>query len=589
MAYLKLKIINSQTGLLVKQMYFEFTKLYQTSFDGKTYVKDPVLEDKIVKNGILEELRPVKAKDGSISYKKAKTKFEMSKMRNVESNPYIEKVKVPAITQTSVRYSEKPKMIFLVTPPHLMKYAKLILILIKQLVDLNFDQSYMTKSSQKPLYKTRFMLDELGNLQSEGHGIDGFETMLSIGLGQEQQFTLILQTLQQLRDVYGESVDKIVQGNTSNIVFLKSTDDSMIETLSKMSGTTHKTFIDSKTITRDISKIAMKNEGKASYNMSTQEVPVVSYNDMAFIPERNSIIFRAGDSPIWNRNETILPMSWRLFANDIKHAGHDYTLQTLPTLSSAKDFDVRKNQPDFQKMLDKRIEQAMAAKQAMEIYQKVHGYSDYEITQLDPDDYADDIMEIITVILKEKENMSDTDLYEEKHDSENSEVDLSELEDNKEQERATKEAAMRQMDSEAKRYADGQLSKSNLVSIDGKINRSLELEIIKAYLEVKSDFWTDKKFMYNEKDESLSSATGVKFIIKKDINLDLKTLNDASKDANLQTYNDNEEDIDNKDLHGFGNYELTDDFYKYLVSLNSWTDIASGKFERVLSEIIANS
>jgi hypothetical protein len=35
------------------------------------------------------------------------------------------------------------------------------------------------------------------NLQSEGHGIDGFQTMLSIGLGQDQQFTLILQTLQQ--------------------------------------------------------------------------------------------------------------------------------------------------------------------------------------------------------------------------------------------------------------------------------------------------------------------------------------------------------------------------------------------------------
>lgn len=65
----------------------------------------------------------------------------------------------------------------------MMKYAKLILILIKQLVDLNFDKSYMTKSNQKPLYKTRFMLDELGNLQSEGHGISGFATMLSIGLG----------------------------------------------------------------------------------------------------------------------------------------------------------------------------------------------------------------------------------------------------------------------------------------------------------------------------------------------------------------------------------------------------------------------
>lgn len=69
------------------------------------------------------------------------------------------------------------------------------------------------RCSQKPLYKTRYMLDELGNLQSEGHGIDGFQTMLSIGLGQDQQFTLILQTLQQLRDVYGDSVDKIIQGN----------------------------------------------------------------------------------------------------------------------------------------------------------------------------------------------------------------------------------------------------------------------------------------------------------------------------------------------------------------------------------------
>lgn len=36
---------------------------------------------------------------------------------------------------------------------------------------------------------------------------------------QEQQFTLILQTLQQLRDVYGESVDKIVQGRYSYTMY----------------------------------------------------------------------------------------------------------------------------------------------------------------------------------------------------------------------------------------------------------------------------------------------------------------------------------------------------------------------------------
>lgn len=41
------------------------------------------------------------------------------------------------------------------------KYAKLILILLTQLVNLNFDKSYLTKTSQKPLYKTRFMLDDV--------------------------------------------------------------------------------------------------------------------------------------------------------------------------------------------------------------------------------------------------------------------------------------------------------------------------------------------------------------------------------------------------------------------------------------------
>jgi len=71
----------------------------------------------------------------------------------------------------------------------------------------------MTRSNQKPDYKTYFMLDELGNLQSEGHGINGLETMLSIGLGQDQRFTLILQTLQQLRMCYGENSDKVIQGN----------------------------------------------------------------------------------------------------------------------------------------------------------------------------------------------------------------------------------------------------------------------------------------------------------------------------------------------------------------------------------------
>lgn len=203
-AYIRLRLFNPSTNVFVKDYYFEFHKGYQTSLDGRTYVKDPVLGTKIVKNGVIYEL--VKNSDGKFVPGETKFKRKLLKLREhgfEETNYDPVEEKIPAIIQTYVKYTEKPKMVFLVTPPHLMKYAKLILILVKQLVDLNFDQSYMTKKNQKPLYKTRYMLDELGNLQSEGHGISGFQTMLSIGLGQDQQFTLILQTLQQLKDVYG--------------------------------------------------------------------------------------------------------------------------------------------------------------------------------------------------------------------------------------------------------------------------------------------------------------------------------------------------------------------------------------------------
>ncbi len=149
-AYVKLEIVNPQTGMLIRRFYFQFRKSYQTSLDGRRYVNDPVLGEKIVKNGILVELRPVKDKAGNITYRKGKTTFDQEKIVDVIGDTERGIVKTNAIIRTLARYVEKPKMVFLVTPPHLMKYAKLILILIKQLVDLNFDQSYMTKSNQKP-------------------------------------------------------------------------------------------------------------------------------------------------------------------------------------------------------------------------------------------------------------------------------------------------------------------------------------------------------------------------------------------------------------------------------------------------------
>lgn len=154
-AYVRLRLFNAQSGVLVHEYYFEFHKDYQKSLDGRTYAKDPLLGTKIAKNGSIRELRPVKKPDDSVVYEPGVTTFARQKLepvqdasKDVKYNKVMEQT--PAIIQNYVRYAEKPKMTFLVTPPHLMKYAKLILILIKQMFDLNVGQSYMAKETQKP-------------------------------------------------------------------------------------------------------------------------------------------------------------------------------------------------------------------------------------------------------------------------------------------------------------------------------------------------------------------------------------------------------------------------------------------------------
>lgn len=185
-SYIKLQIKNPKTDLLVKTFYFELELTFKTDLSGRRYVKDPVLNKKIMRDGVLRELRFNKKKN-KFEYRDTAVKRRYYDLLDEDRKQQI--VEIPAFSQKTVKYTERPKAIFFITPPHLMSYAKLILILIKQMVDVNFESSYLTKENQKPLYKTRYMLDEVGNLQSEGNGIPALQTMLSIGLGQDQQFS----------------------------------------------------------------------------------------------------------------------------------------------------------------------------------------------------------------------------------------------------------------------------------------------------------------------------------------------------------------------------------------------------------------
>ena len=391
--------------------------------------------------------------------------------------------------------------------------------------------------------------------------------------------------------------------NTSNIVFLKSTDDAMLETLQKMSGITHKSFTDSKTITRDAQKIMMKNEGKASYTMTTKEMPVISFNDMAFISERNSIVFRAGDSPVWNRNETILPMSWRLFKNTITQPGKDYSLQTIPTLSSALDFDIKQNQPDFIKMLDKRIAQAVKAKDAEELYKNAYKYTDAEYARLDIDAKSDEIMDLIVAMLNDSlgkmtemindddDEFGDDDVvniddwdddmlrpqYVDDVDSiENyGSINSDDIEENED---VQAEAARRQAERselDRKVYAGGFISKSMLVNLNGTVKHSFDKDFSEIFANNMGVMLSDSAY-FKDVNGDLYGLNGSPYIVKTNNQAVLDAINKAAQDDETRTYSDG--DISEADLNEFNTYTITDAFYQFLVSMDAWT-FAGGRFD----------
>lgn len=376
--------------------------------------------------------------------------------------------------------------------------------------------------------------------------------------------------------------------NTSNIVFLKSTDDSMIETLSKMSGTRHQTYTNSKQITRDVEKLWMRNAGAVSYTMQTSEEPVISYNDMAFISERNSIVFRAGDAPIWNRNETILPMSWRLFMTKITQPGKDYTLQTIPTLSSAIDFDVRQNQPNFEEMLEKRIRQASLVPKAVEDYKKCFNLDDYQISRLDIDVYAETIMGIVNARKNVKDAVFTIDDYLAKKGTKKKSISaqLSGDEVNTEQIAETKRKQGEWDVKSAGRFAGKLLSSVNLWD-NGLANHQFDDIIVDSFLEIGAGaFRQDSDHFTVNNDGALFGRHGKPFILVGGAAAahEKAYLEEQTKNKNSRVYSEEE----NIEFPTRNAYTVTDDFLHFLAQQDSWDELAGGRFEQEMARRITD-
>jgi len=322
-AYLKLEIESG--GTIAKTFYFKFVKGYKR-FDDITYVTNPVTHKKMVDGGTLIEL------DGTTG----KTQREMFKVKELDilqnSYHYVSK---PIIIANQVFYSEQPKAIFAVTPPHLQVYQKHILLIISQILNKQYSMSYVTKSNRKPIVGTRLMLEEFGNIRSGKKGIPNLDTATSIALGQDVQITFVLQSFQQMREIYGEAVEKVIRANAANIIFLKSNDKELVDELVRLSGTRHKLQQKGKSVSRKLGDMVTVSEPVINYNSDYSETTALTANDLLFLAGQspgNAITFSSGEMPIVNKLANIVPMAAGLHTKLPEPVGGQYSDATMPTI-----------------------------------------------------------------------------------------------------------------------------------------------------------------------------------------------------------------------------------------------------------------
>ena len=596
--YVKMEIVNPDNNVSMKTFYFKGRLDYLTRLDGKSFIKNPVTKEKILRNGTLTELRLVKDRNGNKKFVPRNTMI-MKKVKDFTS--YTEggralpdkEIEVHAFSDLKLKYTDKPKFINFITPPHLTPYARLILILVKQVTDSAFSSAYLTKADQKPLYGTNYMLDELGNLQSDGHGINDLETLLSIGLSAHQRFHLILQTMQQLEAVYGGDKNKIISGNSNNLVFLKSNDVTMIDELVSVAGKTHVERVNSMTVSENLQARVQKTDGRVSKTKSVLEEDVLPRNAFLYIKRFEAIVMRAGENPIYNYGSSALPPVFALQKDAIQEPGVTYSLQTIPTMSSVLEFDPEKNQPNFYAMLEKRLAQARLVASMEKKYRGAYGYSQHDIDIMDSDVYAREIMDAVNDELYSMElnyrmqkELEDEEEFMMPDGTSRMFNDMAvareeTVRQNKEYDEATAKAEAQLVPNYRELiYAGGTISRELLVSPHGKAVRtgaSLDAVFIEAVLKTKSQFMSDNKFRWDDEKQILSSSTGMRYI---SYDSSIEKLEKAGKDPNSRVLL---EDAEGTALEG---YRVEPEFYEYLAKLDSWESIANGAFDKTVRDIM---
>lgn len=315
-----------------------------------------------------------------------------------------------------VGFGEKPVAVFMVTPDYDSSNHVIASVFVRQTYFILSQKATFSKG-RKCKREVVYLLDEVGNMPA----IQDLKNIITVCLGRNIRFNLIIQAYSQLEDLYGKATYKTILNNCGNTIYILTSDYDTAKKVSDEIG--YKTQVNSSLSGRSLSF-------NKSTTQSVDRQALLDPNQLKSLMEGESVVIRVikrkdnqGNKikakPIYNTGETSLKFRYEYLSEEFNT---DIDLNDIDIESKHKDIDITKllitsnenNKLDAEKEVREEISNDKVDEKEMKELTKQEKFKIQKITKKYEDLEDIDILnssdnDIKEMILEYKNYFSDED------------------------------------------------------------------------------------------------------------------------------------------------------------------------------------
>lgn len=254
---------------------------------------------------------PEKDKNENIVYRKKVGEQHLPKLKREVRVQRLKNTFNEVVKDLTMKYSNNPTAVFMIVPDYDSSNHALASIFTKQLYTELSSNAVDTKGN-KCFKRVQYILDEFGNMPP----IDDMDQVMTVCLGRNIVFNIVLQSFTQLKRRYGEASDTIKE-NCQNLIYIMSKNEDTIEEVSKAAG--DKTDI-------AISSNEHHGDNNNNINKSNESNRLITPTRLRQLLEGEQVIIRSlhrqdlkrkkvRPYPIFNTKETVMPYRFQFLSN----------------------------------------------------------------------------------------------------------------------------------------------------------------------------------------------------------------------------------------------------------------------------------